>query len=205
VGGYPEIVTPRLLHRDRLTDIISQPGIKFKKISPSLTFNIQGKLHPILAQMKIRNYYFWLAALGSLALDIITKKAIVNSLEMLQSIPIVPGVLHFTYVRNTGAAFSLFQGQDWLRWLSLIVSLALIAIGLFKPLPNRWEQLGYGCILAGAAGNGIDRLFYGSVVDFIDVRLINFAVFNWADISINLGILFLLIYTIVYSPSKSNL
>ena len=118
--------------------------------------------------------------------------------------PSFPNVLHFTYIRNTGAAFSLFQGQDWLRWLSLIVTLALIAIGIFKSFGNIWEQLGLGFILAGAAGNGIDRLFYGSVVDFIDLRLINFAIFNWADISINLGIICLLIHTLLYQPQRSN-
>lgn len=158
-----------------------------------------------MMKIKIRNHYFWLAAFGSLVLDIITKQAIAHHLQLLQTIPILPGVFHFTYVRNTGAAFSLFQGQDWLRWLSLIVSLALIFVGLVKSLPNRWEQLGYGCILAGAAGNGIDRLCFGSVVDFIDIRLINFAVFNWADVSINLGIFFLLIYTMIYSPPSPNM
>jgi signal peptidase II len=153
-------------------------------------------------KLKIINHYFWIVAIANLALDILTKKTITHTLHLLQSLPIIPGVLHFTYVRNNGAAFSLFQGQDWLRWLSLIVSLTLIAVGMFKPLANRWEQLGYGCILAGAVGNGIDRLCFGSVVDFIDVRLINFAVFNWADVSINLGIVFLLIHAFIYQPSK---
>lgn len=152
--------------------------------------------------MRIRNYYFWLAAIGSITIDILTKQAIVRNFQLLQSVPLIPNVLHLTYIRNTGAAFSLFQGQDWLRWLSLIVTLALIAIGMFKPLANIWEQLGLGLILAGAAGNGIDRIFFGSVVDFIDLRLINFAIFNWADASIDLGIVCLLIHTYVY-PNRS--
>jgi signal peptidase II len=154
--------------------------------------------------MKIKNinYYFWIVAIGSLALDIFSKQSITQNLQLMQSVPIIPKILNFTYVRNTGAAFSLFQGHDWLRWLSLIVSLALIVVGIVKPLANRWEQLGYGCILAGAMGNGIDRWRFGSVVDFIELKFIHFAVFNWADISINLGIIFLLIHTLVYQPSK---
>jgi signal peptidase II len=154
--------------------------------------------------MQVRNYYLWVVAIASLAIDIISKQAIVRNFQLLQSIPLVPNVLHFTYIRNTGAAFSLFQGHDWLRWLSLVVTLALIAIGLFKSFNNIWEQSGLGFILAGAAGNGIDRLFFGSVVDFIDIRLINFAIFNWADVSINLGIICLLIYTFLYQPRSNS-
>jgi signal peptidase II len=154
--------------------------------------------------MQVRNYYLWIAAIVNITIDILSKQAVVRNLQVMQTVPLVPNVLHFTYIRNTGAAFSLFQGHDWLRWLSLIVSLVLIAIGLFKSFSNIWEQLGLGFILAGAAGNGIDRLFFGSVVDFIDFRLINFAIFNWADVSINLGIVCLLIYTFLYQP-RSNL
>ncbi len=154
--------------------------------------------------MRIRNYYFWLVAIVSLVLDVVSKQAISRNLQVMQTIPLIPNVFHLTYLRNSGAAFSLFQGQEWLRWLSLVVSLVLVTIGLVRSFTNIWEQLGFGLILAGAAGNGIDRLFYGSVIDFIDLRLINFAVFNWADISINLGIICLLIFNIKYQSPRSN-
>jgi signal peptidase II len=123
---------------------------------------------------------------------------------VMQTIPLIPNIFHLTYLRNNGAAFSLFQGHEWLRWLSLVVSLVLIAIGLIRSFTNIWEQLGFGLILAGAAGNGIDRILYGSVIDFIDLRLINFAVFNWADISINLGIMCLLFYNIKDRSVRQN-
>ncbi len=154
--------------------------------------------------MKFRNYYFWIAAIGSISIDILSKQAVVRHLQLLQTFPLIPNVLHFTYIRNTGAAFSLFQGHEWLRWLSLVVSLILIVIGLLRSFGNIWEQLGFGLILAGAAGNGIDRLFFGSVVDFIDIRLISFAIFNWADVSINLGIICLLIYSFFDRSPRSN-
>jgi signal peptidase II len=152
--------------------------------------------------MKIRNYYFWMAAIVNILIDIFSKQAIVHHLHERQTISLIPNIFHFTYIRNTGAAFSLFQGHEWLRWLSLIVSLILIALGIFKSFTNVWEQSGLGLILAGAAGNGIDRILYGSVVDFIDLRLINFAIFNWADISINLGIICLLIHNFRYPPRQ---
>ena len=145
-------------------------------------------------------------AIVNLTLDILSKKAIVNYLQVERtSIPIIPNVFHFTYIRNYGAAFSMLEGQPWLGWLSLIVSLILMAIGIFRNFNDIWEQIGLGAILAGAVGNGIDRLFFGgSVVDFIDLRIINFAIFNWADISINVGIICLLIHSFIDRPQKPN-
>ena len=155
--------------------------------------------------MKIRNHYFWIAATVNIIIDSLSKRAIVENLRVERtSIPIIPNIFHFTYIRNHGAAFSMLEGSPWLGWLSLFVSLVLVAVGLFKVFSN-WEQLGFGLILAGAAGNGIDRLFFGgSVVDFIDLRIINFAIFNWADVSINLGIICLLIHSFIDRPHRSN-
>jgi signal peptidase II len=98
----------------------------------------------------------------------------------------------------------LFQGEGWLRWLSLLVTLALIYYGLFGAPLRAWEQVGYGLLLGGAAGNGMDRLTMGQVVDFLDVRLINFPVFNLADIAINVGLicLFVSLWTREVHPSK---
>ena len=73
--------------------------------------------------MKFKNYYFWLAAIGNILIDILSKQSVIQNLQLQQSFSVIPGVLNFTYIRNTGAAFSLFQGQEWLRWLSLVVSL----------------------------------------------------------------------------------
>ena len=156
--------------------------------------------------MKIRNYYFWVAAIGNVIIDIISKRAIVENLQVERtSIPIIPNIFHFTYIRNYGAAFSMLEGSPWLGWLSLIVSVILIAIGIFRNFNNIWEQVGFGLILAGAAGNGIDRLFFGgSVVDFIDLRVINFAIFNWADISINVGVICLLIHSFIDRPQANR-
>jgi signal peptidase II len=154
--------------------------------------------------MKFKNYYFWIAAIASITIDILSKQAVVRNLQLQQPLPLIPNVLNFTYIRNTGAAFSLFQGHEWLKWLSLVVTLVLISIGLVKSFSSIWEQVGLGLILAGAAGNGIDRLFFGSVVDFIDIRLINFAIFNWADASINIGIACLLIHNFFDRSPRAN-
>ena len=116
--------------------------------------------------------------------------------EVGNTFPLWANVFHFTYVHNTGAAFSFFQGGvGWLRWLSLLVSLGLIIYAFYGPRLRVAEQLGYGFILAGALGNGVDRFLFGYVVDFLDFRLINFPVFNLADVCINLGIVCLLYAT----------
>jgi signal peptidase II len=145
----------------------------------------------------LKNYSFWIVALVSLLCDRLTKIWIVQNFVLTapaQTVPLWAGVFHITYVTNKGAAFSLFsQGGEWLRWLSLVVSLGLIALGLLGPKLSRWEQLGYGFLLGGAAGNGLDRFITGEVVDFLDFRLINFPVFNLADVFINIGIACLLI------------
>lgn len=142
-----------------------------------------------------KNRFFWLVALVGLILDQITKYIVVQTFESIgTTMAIWPDVFHFTYVINTGAAFSFFEGGvAWLRWLSLGVSLGLMCFVWFAPKLPVTEQIGYGCILAGAFGNGIDRFLFGYVVDFLDFRLINFPVFNLADIFINVGIFLLLL------------
>ncbi len=147
--------------------------------------------------MRLRNRLFWGAAIAGLLADQLTKLWVVKTFALTvppRTIPLLPGIFHFTYVTNTGAAFSLFSHNgEWLRWLSLLVSSALIALGALVSLRNRWEQAGYGFILSGALGNGIDRFFNGEVVDFLDFRLIRFPIFNIADVCINIGIVCLII------------
>ncbi|HEY9761411.1 MAG TPA: signal peptidase II [Trichocoleus sp.] len=154
--------------------------------------------------MRVRNHLFWIAAVASLALDQLTKLWVVQTFELTnppETIPLWRGVFHLTYVTNTGAAFSLFsENGEWLRWLSLAVSLGLVALGIWVNLVNRWEQAGYGFILGGAFGNGIDRLLAGEVVDFLDFRLIQFPIFNFADVCINIGIACLLIAALRHPP-----
>ncbi|NJK28456.1 MAG: signal peptidase II, partial [Coleofasciculaceae cyanobacterium SM2_3_26] len=84
--------------------------------------------------MQIQNRLFWLAAAASLFLDRLTKYLTVKSFALYETMPLIPGVFHFTYVTNPGAAFSLFSDNGWwLRWLSLAVSLGLMAFAWFGP------------------------------------------------------------------------
>ena len=152
-----------------------------------------------------KNSNFWIVALVSLIMDHLTKLWVVQNFEPGETLPLWHSVFHLTYVTDTGAAFSLLSngGILWLRWLSLLVSLGLMAMAWFGPRQHRWEQIGYGLILGGALGNGIDRFISGHVVDFLDFRLINFPIFNLADISINIGIWFLIIATFTQLKPES--
>jgi signal peptidase II len=143
----------------------------------------------------MKNRGFWIAASVGLMFDRATKLWVLKTFALHQSIPVVAGVLHWTYVVNPGAAFSIFSGAVWLRWLSFVVSAGLAAAAIWGPKFTKWEQLGYGLLLSGAFGNGVDRFMFGHVIDFIDFRFINFAIFNMADMFINIGIVCLLIAT----------
>ena len=147
------------------------------------------------------NSIFWAATFIGLLLDRLTKLWVVTHFELTSppdSVALVPDVFHFTYVINTGAAFSLFQGGVWLRWISLLVSLVLVYVGIKVRNLQFWDQLGFGFLLSGAAGNGLDRFLEGHVVDFLDFRLINFPIFNIADVFINIGLICLFIGTWVH-------
>ncbi|WP_299492921.1 signal peptidase II [Acaryochloris sp. IP29b_bin.137] len=151
--------------------------------------------------MRWKKLLFWVSALLSLGADQLTKFWVTQNFELRRppetpdTWPLIRNVFHFTYVTNKGAAFSLLQNSSWLPWLSLIVCIGLVGLGLFGPRLPKWEQAGYGFLLGGAAGNGIDRIFLGEVIDFLDFRLIQFPVFNIADISINVGLACLLFAT----------
>jgi signal peptidase II len=146
----------------------------------------------------MRNRLFWIAAAAGVALDRASKLWVLSALPLQDppaTVSVIRDIFHFTYVVNTGAAFSSFQGQGggWLRWLSLLVSLGLIGLAIGSPRLPRWEAMGYGLILSGALGNGIDRFAFGHVIDFLDVRLINFPIFNIADTLINVGLMCLFV------------
>ena len=106
----------------------------------------------------------------------------------------------FDFVKNYGAAFNIFSGSRiFLSLISIIFSILLIYLILRKNTLNSFDLYSYSFILGGTIGNGIDRVYRGFVVDFINLNIINFPVFNIADISINIGFIFLL-----YNIFKNN-
>jgi len=97
------------------------------------------------------------------------------------------------FVKNYGAAFNIFSGSRiFLSLISILFSILLIYLILRKNNLNSFDLYSYSFILGGTIGNGIDRIYKGFVVDFINLNIINFPVFNIADLSINIGFIFLL-------------
>ncbi len=97
------------------------------------------------------------------------------------------------FVKNYGAAFNIFSGSRiFLSLISIFFSILLIYLIFRKNTFNLLDLYSYSFILGGTIGNGIDRVYKGFVVDFINLNIINFPVFNIADISINIGFIFLL-------------
>ena len=101
------------------------------------------------------------------------------------------------YIKNYGAAFNIFNGNRiFLSCISIVFSLFLTYLILRKNSSNLYDILSYSFLLGGTIGNGIDRILKGFVIDFINLNIINFPVFNIADISINIGFI-ILFYSIL--------
>ena len=144
-----------------------------------------------------------LAAVGIVAADQFTKYLTVANIPLQGQVPAIDGLFHYTYVQNTGAAFSALQNMQWL-FVVVFAVFALFLIWEFpkKRLPftmlDRWLLV---CIFAGGVGNMIDRLRFGYVVDMIEVEFMRFAVFNVADCFITCGCIALMAHLILFNKA----
>ena len=132
---------------------------------------------------------FSLFAAGIVAADQFVKYLTVANIALYADVPFIPGLLQLTYVQNTGAAFSSFEGQQWL--FALIF--ALFTVLIFWEYKtnymgfNRFERWCIAAIYGGGLGNMIDRVRMGYVVDMIETLFMDFPVFNVADCFITCG------------------
>ena len=125
----------------------------------------------------------------AVVLDQWTKYLVVELIPLYTQVDVIPGLFHLTYVRNTGAAFSMFEGMQWLFALIFLAFTGMIIWDfLKKSLPfTAFERWCIVAIYAGGLGNMIDRIRLGYVVDRIEVEFIRFPVFNVADCFITCG------------------
>ncbi len=130
-------------------------------------------------------------------LDQLTKWLAVTYLKNVVSLPIIKDVLHLTYLENTGAAFGSFKDHRWVFLIASSVALIAFLFFLFFKTPKHiLGRISLALLLGGGVGNMIDRIMLGYVVDFVDFRLINFAIFNFADACVTVGTVLLFIYVI---------
>ena len=132
--------------------------------------------------------FYIILTLVLIAADLFTKHLVDSGMSLSQTIPLIENVFHITYVRNTGAAFSMLSGSRAFLIAAPVIVIAAIIVYIMKKKPqNRWLLLSLSLIVAGGTGNLVDRIRFGYVIDFFDFRLINFAVFNVADIFVCVG------------------
>ena len=137
------------------------------------------------------------------AADQFTKYLTVANIPLYENIPFLPGLLDLTYVRNTGAAFSSFEGQQWLFALIFAVFTGLIVYEYFKNTMG-FTTLEKWCIAAiygGGLGNMIDRVRFGYVVDMIETKFMEFPVFNVADSFITCGCIALIAHLVFFNKA----
>jgi len=125
--------------------------------------------------------------------DQLLKSWVASSIVLGGSKQLIPGIIELTNLRNSGAAWSIFEGQQ--TFFTIITIIAIIVIGYFiwqyrKNIPM---LIGLSLIMAGTIGNFIDRLRQGYVVDMFETTFINFPIFNIADMCLTIGVIWLII------------
>jgi len=151
-----------------------------------------------MINIKNNRLYFILLSIFIIISDQVTKNIINLNYKSFTNNDFV--LFRFDYVKNYGAAFNLLNGNRiFLSILSTSISIILLYFILNNKKKSIIELLSYSFILGGTIGNGIDRIIKGYVIDFINLNFINFPVFNIADISINIGLLFIIYGFIKYN------
>jgi len=107
----------------------------------------------------------------------------------------IPKVVSLTYLKNSGAAFSMLENQQWFFAIITLIAMGAAFVYLYRHIKGSlWLLLGLTLIISGGIGNFIDRLRQGFVVDMFHLDFMNFAIFNVADIYLSIGVGLLLIY-----------
>ena len=113
----------------------------------------------------------------------------VQALAPVESITLIPHVLELRFVLNQGMAFSLLSGKQLFLIIATSAALLAVAYGLFfRSRGKRLQQAALVLVLGGGIGNLIDRVLNGEVVDYINLLFMRFAVFNFADICVCVGV-----------------
>lgn len=150
--------------------------------------------------MRRHRRWFFGAALATLVLDQTSKSLVRAWLPLGLSVPVVPNAFHITHTQNPGAAFGLFPNATMLL---IVIALSISAILLWlgrQGFDSKQVAAAAGMMLGGALGNLVDRIRFGAVTDFIDLRV--WPIFNIADAALTMGALFLFWWSIS-SPTEA--
>jgi signal peptidase II len=139
-------------------------------------------------------------AVAVFLLDQGLKALVARSMRPGESIPVIPGFLSITHIRNDGGAFGILSGSQLVLLLGSAVAVVLVLWMLFSGSASRLTIVGCGLILGGAAGNLLDRLTTGEVTDYVHFSF--WYVFNAADAAITVGVATLLLTA--FRPEKAT-
>lgn len=141
---------------------------------------------------------YYILAVVLVGIDQLVKYLTVQNIPLHETVEFIPGVLSFTYHQNTGAAWSILEGQMWFFYIITIIVIGVIIYYMQsqkKHHPLLSTALSF--LLAGAAGNFIDRLFHQYVIDMFRLEFIQFPIFNVADAALTVGVVLMIIYLII--------
>ena len=156
-----------------------------------------------MSKKNVRFLIYCLFVAAVVAADQWTKWLVVENIDLYQRVEALPGLFYLTYVRNTGAAFSSFNGMRWL----FILIFAALSVGVvveyfWKPMDfTAFERWCIAAICAGGLGNVIDRVRLGYVVDMIATDFMQFPVFNVADIFVTCGCFAMMVSLVFFNKS----
>ena len=143
----------------------------------------------------MRKIVLAVTALLLVALDQLSKFFVVKYIRLGTIVEFIPNLVRLTYLRNTGAAFSILENQQWLFTVITFIVLGVAFYYLIKQMQtqNFWLLASLLLIISGGLGNFIDRLRLGYVVDMIHLDVVDFAIFNVADSYLSVGVALLII------------
>ena len=142
-----------------------------------------------------RKISIFISILLLIFLDQAVKGYVVKEIPLGGMRRFIPKVVSLTYLKNSGAAFSMLENQQWFFTIITLIAMGAAFVYLYRHIKGSiWLLLGLTLIISGGIGNFIDRLRQGFVVDMFHLDFMNFAIFNVADIYLTIGVGLLLIY-----------
>ncbi|WP_054721654.1 signal peptidase II [Lacticaseibacillus nasuensis] len=146
--------------------------------------------------------WYVILAVGLIGLDQLVKAWVVANLAIGQTVTLIPHIISLTHIQNTGAAFSILEGQQWVFYIITIIALVVVAVLWRDSRGHLLYRIGLTLIFAGAIGNFIDRIRQQYVTDMFQVDFMNFAIFNVADACLTIGVIAVVIHLIFFLISR---
>lgn len=136
---------------------------------------------------------YYLLSFIIVLIDQVSKYLTQAYVDLGQQIEWIPGLLSITHIHNTGAAWSILEGQMWFFYIVTVIVVVMIIYYMQQMKDEPLLKTGLAFILGGALGNFIDRLLHQYVIDMIQLDFIDFPIFNLADTALTIGVILLFI------------